>query len=124
MSRITAAHADEWNTWGNVAEARARLATIRQACESIGRDPSTLRMSVQALIFLVDDPGVAARIAEKAPADRSLIGDAHQIAAACAEYRDAGFDEIIVPDFTLGATPAARRESYERFASDVVSLVR
>lgn len=123
MSRITAAHADEWNTWGHVAEATERLTTIRRACESIGRDPATLRTSAQALFFLVDDPAVAAKIAKKAPADRSIIGNAHHIAEAFSAYQAAGFDEIIIPDFTLGATSTARREAYERLATDVIPLV-
>ena len=123
MSRITASHADEWNTWGHVAEASTRLTTMRTACESIGRDPSTLRTSAQALFFLVDDPATAAKIAARAPADRSIIGDTHHIAAALSSYKDAGFDEIIIPDFTLGPTPNARREMYERFATDVLPLV-
>lgn len=124
MSRITATHADEWNTWGNVEGASERLATIRRACESIGRDPATLRTSAQALFFLVDDAATAAKILEKASSDRPMIvGDAHQIAAALASYRDAGFDEIIIPDFTLGPTPTARREMYERFAAEVLPLV-
>lgn len=124
MSRITAVHADEWNTWGDVKGASERLATIRRACESIGRDPATLRTSAQALFFLVDDPATAVKIAERASSDRPMIvGDAHQIASALSAYREAGFDEIIIPDFTLGPTPAARREMYERLATEVLPLV-
>ena len=42
-----------------------------------------------------------------------------------AEYRGQehaadGFDELIVPDFTLGATAEARREAYERFTADII----
>lgn len=123
MSRITAMHADEWNTWGGVAEAVAKLETIRRACEAVDRDPASLRTSVQALFFLVDDGPAAAKIAEKVPADRSIIGNAHQIASALSAYRQAGFDEVIIPDFTLGPSASARRESYERFVQDVFPLV-
>lgn len=123
MSRITAAHADEWNTWGAVSLAADRIADIRRACESISRDPASLRCSVQGLFFLVDDPSTAARIAEKAPVDRSVIGNSHQIAEALAAYRDLGYDEVIIPDFTLGATAAARLETYERFATEVIPLI-
>ena len=123
MSRIAAAHADEWNTWGNVSEATTRLAAIHRACEDIGRDPATLRTSVQALFFLVDDATAAAKIAEKAPSDRSIVGNPDQIAESLHEYRRAGFDEIIFPDFTLGGTQTARHEAYERIASDIIPLV-
>lgn len=124
MSRITAAHADEWNTWGDVKGASERLATIQRACESIGRDPATLRASAQALFFLVDDAATAAKIAEKAsPGRPMIIGDAHQIALSLDAYRAAGFDEIIIPDFSLGPTSTARRESYERLATEVLPLI-
>lgn len=124
MSRITAMHADEWNTWGDVKGASERLATIRRACESIGRDPATLRTTAQALFFLVDDAATAAKILENASSGRPMVvGDAHQIAAALSSYHQEGFDEIIIPDFTLGPTPSARREMYERFATEVFPLV-
>lgn len=123
MSRITATHADEWNTWGTTSVAQERLDSIRNSCERIGRDPATLRTSVQALFFLVDDAGTASRLAERAPEDRSVIGDRHDIAAAFARYKDLGFDEIIIPDFTLGATPEARLESYHRIADEVIPLL-
>ncbi len=123
MSRITASHADEWNTWGTLKEARPRLDAIQQSCEAIGRDPASLRTSVQALFFLVDDASVAARIAAKAPADRSIIGDVHHIAGELTAYREAGFDEVIFPDFTLGTDAGQRRETYERIATEVLPLV-
>jgi alkanesulfonate monooxygenase SsuD/methylene tetrahydromethanopterin reductase-like flavin-dependent oxidoreductase (luciferase family) len=124
MSRITVMHADEWNTWGDVKGASERLAVIRRACESIDRDPATLRTSAQALFFLVDDPATAAKIIENAPSSRPMIvGDAHHIASALMSYHQEGFDEIIIPDFTLGPTPSARREMYERFETEVLPLV-
>lgn len=123
MSRLAATHADEWNTWGTPEEAATRRVAIAAACDDIGRDPATLRTSVQGLIFLVDDASTAARIAERAPADRSIIGDAHVIAAAFAAYHQAGFDEIIVPDFTLGSSPQQRLEAFQRLEEEVISLV-
>jgi alkanesulfonate monooxygenase SsuD/methylene tetrahydromethanopterin reductase-like flavin-dependent oxidoreductase (luciferase family) len=75
---------------------------------------------VQALFFFVDDDNVARKVAEKAPIDRSIVGNAEVMIQSIARYRDLGFDEIIVPDFVLGDSAEVRRESYERFARDVI----
>lgn len=123
MSVITARHADRWNTWGNVAEAGRRLRTIDDACATVGREPTTLHRSVQALFFRVDDQGSADRLREAAPADRSIIGNADALIEALRAYQRLGFDEVIVPDFTLGRDAAERLDSYLWFESDVLPHV-
>jgi alkanesulfonate monooxygenase SsuD/methylene tetrahydromethanopterin reductase-like flavin-dependent oxidoreductase (luciferase family) len=125
MTAITAEHAQEWNTWGTPEVARDRIDVLHRACERIGRDPSTIRCSVQGMFFVVDDDvadraSKIGRLTESAPADRALIGNLEQIADRIAGYAEAGFDEVIIPDFTLGSTPSARREMYQRFAEEVV----
>jgi alkanesulfonate monooxygenase SsuD/methylene tetrahydromethanopterin reductase-like flavin-dependent oxidoreductase (luciferase family) len=94
------------------------------ACEKEGRDPATVRKSVQALFFIVPDDATAAKVKERAPADRAVVGTVEQINEAVAEYAAIGFDEVCVPDFTLGATPEARRQSYSTFMSSVASNFR
>ena len=49
MLRITARHADEWNTWGGPEMAGGARAKFDAACESVERDPSSMWTSVQAL---------------------------------------------------------------------------
>lgn len=54
MLRVTARHADVWNTWGGygldeptfLARTRHRVAEIDHACENAGRDPASLERSV------------------------------------------------------------------------------
>ncbi|MFM7871883.1 MAG: LLM class flavin-dependent oxidoreductase, partial [Actinomycetota bacterium] len=123
MSVITARHADQWNTWGHVAEAGRRLTTIEDACARVGRDPSSLHRSVQALFFRADDPQSVDRLRAAAPADRSIIGNADTMIEALRDYRELGFDEVIVPDFTLGRDAAERLDSYHWFESDVLPNV-
>lgn len=120
MTAITARHAHEWNTWGTPETASERIAVLHHACERIGRDPRTIRCSVQAMFFVVDDPGRAERLARTAPVDRAVIGSLDRIGERIESYIDAGFDEVIIPDFTLGSTPEARREMYQRFAENVL----
>jgi len=110
MLRITARHADEWNTWGDPTEVRRRTDLFLAACDTVGRDPSTVRRSAQALVFLTDgsttppDPSLAMP-------GRSLVGGPDQLVEMLGQYRDMGVDEFAVPDFTLGATPVQRADT-------------
>ena len=124
MTEITARHAHEWNTWGTPDVAAARIRALREACERVGRDPATIRCSVQALFFLVDDEASARKVASVAPSDRSIVGDSDVIIENIIRYRDSGFDEIIVPDFVFGESPEARREAYGRFAREIIPTFR
>lgn len=123
MSKITARHADQWNTWGHVDEASRRIAALNQACESVGRDPVSIHRSVQALFFKTNDAASADAIRSAAPADRSIIGDASIMIEALQAYRSGGFDEVIIPDFTLGRDASARKETYLWFAEEVIAHV-
>ncbi len=121
MCRITATHAQEWNTWGAPAEAGRKRGIFTDACERVDVDPATIHSSTQAMFHLTDD---AERIAEienvDATAANSVAGSAERIIDAVGEYAELGFDEIIVPDFTLGSTEAERREGYDRWAAEII----
>ena len=123
MARLTARFADEWNTWGNPTELQRRIEIFDAACEREGRDPKSVYRSAQALIFITDDPAVAAKITERAPDDRSLVGNLDQLTEIIATYAAAGIDEFIVPDFTLGATHSERLESHEKLHAHVVAAL-
>lgn len=120
MLRITARHAEEWNTWGTPATVADRTAALERACEAVGRDATSIHRSCQALLFLVDDEAAADRLRDKVPADRSLVGTAPQLADALAGYAELGVDELIVPDFTLGDTHERRLATYERIAAEII----
>ena len=124
MLRLTARHAQEWNTWGTPHTTKAVMKRLLEACEKEGRDPATVRKSVQALFYIAPDAATADKIREKAPADRAVVGTIEQLNEAVAEFAAIGFDEVCVPDFTLGPTPQARRESYSAFMSGVVGNFR
>jgi alkanesulfonate monooxygenase SsuD/methylene tetrahydromethanopterin reductase-like flavin-dependent oxidoreductase (luciferase family) len=95
--RLAAKHADELNVDGmtpaDVAEA---LPVIRLRCEEIGRDPSTLKVSVHVWRELIAREG-----AERVD---TLAG-----------YRDAGVDRIQ----TLIRASATSDEALASFAEDV-----
>jgi len=119
MCRITARHAQEWNAWGAPEMAGRARATWNESCEKVGVDPTSYHTSVQALIHMTDDNDKTAAIRSGAMAERSIAGTNDQIVDELGQLAALGFNELIVPDFTLGNTVEERREAYERFAADI-----
>ncbi len=119
MLRLTARFAQEWNTWGTPEVAGGVIANLRAACEKESRDFSTVRKSVQPLFFIVNDDASAEKLRAVVPADRSVVGSTTQLVDAVGQYKDLGFDEICVPDFTMGQTPSERSDNYEKFWNEV-----
>lgn len=115
MLRITARHADEWNTWGTPEVAAAKRASLLEACEKVGRDPSTIRSSVNAFVALDGAPGGARA---------TLEGSAAQVADQIGQYAEAGFDEFIVNAGNLGASAAQRHDAIARIRTEVLAQLR
>ena len=124
MLRLTARFAQEWNTWGTPDVAGGVIKKLREACEKEGRDPATVRTSVQPLFFITPTEDAAEKLKTHVPADRSVVGTPAQLVEAVGEYKELGFDEICVPDFTMGATPEERLEKYGIFWTEVASQFR
>jgi len=121
MLRITARHADEWNTWGGPEMAGGALEKLLTACEQVGRDPATMWKSAQALVFISDDEGFAANIENSDMGPRSIVGSTGRLVDQLGRYAELGFDEFIVPDFTLGGTLEERFANYRLIQSDVIA---
>jgi probable F420-dependent oxidoreductase len=112
MLRITARHADEWNTWGAPEEAAVHRAALIAACEAADRDPATMRTSVNAFI----DLGGSA-----APGGRAVLaGSAGQVADQLGRYAELGFDEFILPDWNLGAGASECADNLARIKSEAM----
>lgn len=120
MCRITARYAQEWNTWGAPETAATNAKVFGAACEKVGVDPASKHTSVQALFFFTDDQERIDGALAGPMGDRSIAGSDDRIVEAIGEYAELGFDEVIVPDFTIGKTAEGRREAYERFMADIV----
>ncbi len=120
MLRITARHADEWNTWGAPELAGAGLDKLRAACEQVGRDPDTMWKSAQALVFMTDNAEFAENIRSGDMGARSIIGSNDELVDQLGRYAELGFDEFIVPDFTLGGTTEERFANYRTLQSEVI----
>jgi len=120
MCRITAQHAQEWNTWGAPDTAAEKRQVFEAQCAKVHVDPASLHTSVQALFFLTEDADKIAKIKGGDTGERSIAGSADHIVEQIGQYGELGFDEVIVPDFTLGSTPEERRDAYELFTADIV----
>jgi alkanesulfonate monooxygenase SsuD/methylene tetrahydromethanopterin reductase-like flavin-dependent oxidoreductase (luciferase family) len=81
MLRVVAEHADIWNcSAGNYAQLDRKVAALRQHCAAIGRDPSTLELSLQDLVVIAPtDEALRAPLAD-ARQRLSFFGDVDAIA--------------------------------------------
>jgi F420-dependent oxidoreductase-like protein len=101
--RMAAQYADEWNAWTTPEVLAHKVGVLRRHCDDLGRDPAEIAVSTQALLFLSTDE---AWLADKR--GNGIVGTPAEVTEIVAAYRDAGCDELIIPDFTLG--PMARRK--------------
>ena len=123
MLRLLANHADEWNAWGAPDVAAERMAGYRAACEAVGRDPATMRTSAQALVVLTDDAEQRRTALDGPMAERTIAGSAAEVIDQLGRYAELGFDEFIVPDFTLGRTLEQRRDGLARIRAEVIDQI-
>jgi alkanesulfonate monooxygenase SsuD/methylene tetrahydromethanopterin reductase-like flavin-dependent oxidoreductase (luciferase family) len=104
--RLVARFADEWNWWTAERGASPSLADLtaelQRACDEVGRDPSTLRRSLD--VFSVAVPGVPAVATDSS--ELQLSGSADGIADALLAYGELGFDEVRV-NLRAGDMPRA-----------------
>ncbi len=119
MLKFTACFAQEWNTWGTPTTTPEVMARLNQACEAEGRDPQTIHKTTQALVYIVKDSADVDAVRAKTPAGRSLVGTTAQLTEMIGQYRELGFNEFCLPDFTLGKTFAERTEAIQQFFSEV-----
>jgi F420-dependent oxidoreductase-like protein len=122
MLRIAARHADAWNAWGLPDHIAERSATLTRACERVGRDPDEVARTAQALVFLIDDVAAADRLIEQVPRP-TMAGPPERLRDVVAAYAEAGLDELIVPDATLGAGDG-KLAVMDRFIDEVAAAFR
>ncbi len=123
MCRITARHAQEWNTWGAPEMSGRARDTFNTACEQVGVDPTSKHTSVQALFFPTDDQDQIDQILAGPMGERSIVGSNEHMVDAIGQYAELGFDEVIIPDFTLSDSAEERYSFYRRFMAEVVPAI-
>ncbi|MGH2759662.1 MAG: TIGR03560 family F420-dependent LLM class oxidoreductase [Actinomycetota bacterium] len=121
--RIAARYADEWNSWTTPDVLEHKVGVLHKHCSDLGRDPSDIQVSTQALLFLSTDE---AWLAEKRASDAgraAVVGNPAEVTEIIGRYVEAGADELIVPDFTLGSLPR-RKDTCDLFIEEVASNFR
>lgn len=122
--RITAELADEWNTWGLPDLMAQKGAVLDRHCATFDRDPSTIRRSAQALVFMSRDPAWVEQRRELAKSPQpTIVGTPAEVVDVMHAYGDAGVDEFIVPQFTLGDRDQSA-EFADLWMSEVASAFR
>jgi alkanesulfonate monooxygenase SsuD/methylene tetrahydromethanopterin reductase-like flavin-dependent oxidoreductase (luciferase family) len=121
MPRIVASWADEWNVWGDPARFAHKNALMTAACEAIDRDPTTLKRSTQAMVFL--GPDGAATAAARNESSPAIGGTVEQLRQVVGAYRDAGVDELIVPGGNLHE-PGEAEELWATFIEEIAPEFR
>ena len=96
--RVAARYADEWNAWTTPEVLEHKVGVLHRHCDDLGRDPAEIQVSTQALLFLSTDEAWL----ESRRAAGGIVGTPGEVVEIVGRYRDAGLDELIIPDFTMG----------------------
>lgn len=118
--RLVARYGDEWNWWvgerNGLVRLRELVAEMERACAEVGRDPGTLRRSLD--VFSVAVPGVPEPVADSN--ELQLAGSPDAIADALLAYGELGFAEVRID---LRVPPDAPRTDAIAWMQEVVSRV-
>ena len=120
--RITAQYATEWNVWGTPEVLRHKNGVLDAHCRDLARDPSEIQRSACTLLLYSDDEE---RVANARASGRPVLGGSRdELLRTVQEYIDVGVDELIIPDFTLGANAFERTEQMDRFINEIATEFR
>ena len=121
--RIAARYADEWNSWTTPELLEHKVGVLHKHCSDIGRDSSEIAVSTQALMFLGTDEKW---LAEKRNSDvgrAAVVGTSAEVTEVIGRYAEAGADEFIVPDWTMGSL-GRRKDTCDLFIEQVAPSFR
>ena len=103
--RTVARYADAWNTAGTLEETTTRLEILGEHCAAVGRDVSTIELTVSFPIVIRDSLAAAESGYGKILAHNglaaiegvpTLLGEPESIADRIRPYRDLGFETVVV----------------------------
>jgi F420-dependent oxidoreductase-like protein len=121
--RIAARYADHWNAWTTPDLLAHKVSVLREHCAAVGRDPAEIRVSTQALLHLSTDEEWLKDKRQTGPGMPVIAGTPAEVTEIVARYRDAGADELIVPDFTFGNLSRAK-DTCDLFITEVAAHLR
>lgn len=120
-----AKYADATNVEGTPEDVRHKFEVLERHCKDVGRDFNEIRRTIQAPLFLNEDPAFQQRVVQgvvsmrggsEEDARRSvLMGGVEEVKAGVQAYADVGVQEIYLAQF-----PRFHRESLLRFSEEVI----
>ncbi|MBL6690289.1 MAG: LLM class F420-dependent oxidoreductase [Pseudomonadales bacterium] len=123
--RITARYADEWNVWGNVAELTHKMNILDQHCANLDRNPSDIQRSAVALVFITEDVAFAEKMNDSTDRPPKIAGTVSELQDVIGAYKDAGVNEFIFPDFTLGPGVTQQKlDTLDQFMEEIAPAGR
>jgi alkanesulfonate monooxygenase SsuD/methylene tetrahydromethanopterin reductase-like flavin-dependent oxidoreductase (luciferase family) len=103
---------------------RTKVSVLRAQCDQAGRDPGEIHVSTQALLYLsTDKTWLDEKRQAAAPGSPVIVGTPAEVAGIVAQYQDAGADELIIPDFTLGSL-SRTKDTCDLFMQEVAPAFR
>lgn len=121
--RIAARYADEWNIWGTPDDLAHKGRVLDERCGEIGRDPDEIERSAVALLYLSDDEDFLAKHRGRDVGRPVIVGTPAEVTEIVGGYRDAGVDELIIPDFNLRDL-GRRKAVLDQFIEEVAPTFR
>jgi F420-dependent oxidoreductase-like protein len=120
--RIAAQHADEWNAWSTPEVLAHKRRVLQSHCDDLDRDPAEIAVSTQALVFLsTDEEWLAGKRGDVGRP--TIVGTPAEVVEIVGQYRDAGCDELIIPDWTMGSMQR-RMDTCDLFIEEVAAHFR
>jgi F420-dependent oxidoreductase-like protein len=121
--RIAARYANEWNIWGTPELLAQKGAVLEKRCAEVDRDPTEISRSAVALLFLSDDEAWLADRRDRDIGRPLIVGTPAEVQEIIARYRDAGVDEVIIPDWNMGNVER-RKSVLDQFVEEVAPAFR
>ncbi len=100
-----------------------KMSVLDRHCADIGRDPAEIKRSAVALLFLSDDENFIKQVKEGAGGQATIAGNVSEVRDIVAAYHEAGVDELIVPDFTMGGGQR-KLDTLDTFINQVAPVAR
>ncbi|HVP05967.1 MAG TPA: TIGR03560 family F420-dependent LLM class oxidoreductase [Dehalococcoidia bacterium] len=126
--RIVARYADIANVQGSPEDIKRKFALLDQYAQEAGRDPKSIRRTVQIPLFLNDNPAFKERVLQGISAMRGgdveearkgiLLGNVGEVKEQVAKFQEAGVEEMYLalwPRFIMPAVKAFSEEIIPAF---------
>ena len=119
---IAAKYANEWNVWGTPEVLIHKQSVLDAHCSAVHRDPAEIQRSACMLLMMTDNEEI---LGPARASRRPVLGGSNdEIKRTVQAYLDAGVDELIIPDFTLGSNAFQRTEQMDRFITEIAPEFR